>query len=93
MPGELVDRGRGRPASPSTGGAPVEPVDRGRGDRVSSPVDPPPSFRNSPVSNSLDVVDFFVALAKADQDTKLGFEHKEVVNSNTTSFRALKIED
>ena len=38
-------------------------------------------------------VDFFVALAKADQDTKLGFEHKEVVNSNTTSFRALKIED
>ena len=53
----------------------------------------PPPFRNSPVSNSLDVVDFFVALTKADQDTKLGFEHKEVVNSNTTSFRALKIED
>ena len=45
------------------------------------------------MSNSLDVVDFFVALTKADQDTKLGFEHKEVVNSNTTSFRALKIED
>ena len=40
-----------------------------------------------------EVVDFFVSLRKADQDTKLGFGLKEVVDSNITSLQALKIED